>query len=132
MDVNSIIGIFGLVLSGASLFAMLSGIRLGKRAMRRTVTVIGRAAQVRYESMEPKLPKESLFEDGPYQGGARSTPQLEIERVDFDPASMPPGWEKIRHIIRYFYKENNEIRIKEWHVTDAERRLLLNPPSVAD
>jgi hypothetical protein len=119
MDVNSVIGIIGLILSAASLLAMILGIRLGKKALRRHVNVIGPAATVRYESMERRLPKTSLFEDGPYQGGARSTPQLEIERVDFDPVSMPAGWKKIRQIIRYFYKENNEIRIKEWHLTDA-------------
>jgi hypothetical protein len=127
MDVNSITGIIGLVISAASLLAMILGIRLGKKAIRRTVTVIGRAAIVRYESIERRLPKTCLFEDGPYQGGAKSTPQLEIERVDFDPASMPPGWKKIRHIIRYFYRNDKEIWIKEWHVTGAEKRLLSAP-----
>jgi hypothetical protein len=122
MDVNSITG---LVVSAASLLAMLSGIRLGKKAIRRTVTVIGRAAQVRYESIERKLPKESLFEDGPYQGTSPPLAESLVTAPSLAPASMPPGWKKIRRIIRYFYKADNEIRIKEWHVTGAEKRLLV-------
>jgi hypothetical protein len=49
-----------------------------------------------------------LFEDGPYRGGDKATPRLEIERLNFISHSMPSHWEKHKKIVRYYCKDNNK------------------------
>jgi hypothetical protein len=111
-----IIGIAGLAISAASLLVMIFGINLGKKALHGKTTVIGKEAEERFAAMKNKLPQDSLFEDGPYQGGSKATPQLEIERMTFDAFSMPRQWERFKKTVRYYYKDGGGIQVKAWQI----------------
>ena len=116
-NINMTMGIFSVVLSAATLIAMVLGIKLGKKAMFKTETLFGKEAEDRFNSIKSRLPDSRLYFDGKYEGGSKATPQFELERFYYDPQTMGKEWKNISKTIRYYSKNNQgEIMVKAWRL----------------
>ncbi|MFP3041667.1 hypothetical protein LQZ19_07565 [Treponema primitia] len=80
--------IINTVTSVAALIIVLFGIQFGKKMLFKNETIFGKEADDRYKSIKDKLPNDSIFYGGIYEGGNKITPQFEIERFHYDPQTM--------------------------------------------
>jgi hypothetical protein len=112
---NVIIGIIGLLLSAAALFAMLFGIRLGKKALSKNETLFGGEAENRYNAIKHKLPQP--YSDSKWEGGNKIIPQFEVERNYYQPETMEDTLKGINKIVRYYYKaDSGTPMVKTWRL----------------
>ncbi|MDR2483007.1 MAG: hypothetical protein LBD08_05175 [Treponema sp.] len=113
--VNVIIGITGVILSAASLAVMVSGMRLGKKAMSKNETLFGREAEDRYNAIKDKL---SLpYSDSLWEGGNKIIPQFEVERNYYQRQTMEDALKGINRIVRYYYKDaDGKPMVKIWRL----------------
>jgi len=117
IDINVIIGIISALLSAASLLAMVFGIKLGRKALFKGETLYGEEAEKRYASIKAKMPEGSLFIDGKYEGGNKLTPQLEIERFNYNKQIIGDEWKRINKTVRYYYKgPDGKTMVKGWRL----------------
>jgi len=116
MQIDTIFLIISTVISALTFITALFGFQLGKKAMFKSETLFGSEAVTRFNSIEGKLPKESLYVDDKYGGGNKTVPQLEIERFNYNPQTMGDDWEGITKTIRYYYDKNGQIMVKGWRL----------------
>ena len=110
------LSIISILISVATFFVMLFGIRLGKKAMFKNQTVFGKEADDWYNSILEKLNTADVFVEEEYQGGNKATPQFEIERFQFDKDTMPAEWKKYKKLFHRYYKKDNIIMVKGWRM----------------
>ena len=116
-EITIIIGILSLLLSAATLIAMVFGVRLGKKALAKSETLFGQEAIERFTHLKNTLSPDLMFGPYEYAGGNKSTPQFEVERISYDPRIMGPEWKDCSKSVRYYFKdENNKIMVQGWRL----------------
>ncbi|MDR0475211.1 MAG: hypothetical protein LBH43_16250 [Treponema sp.] len=74
MELTNSLGIISVVISTATLFAMIFGVRLGKKALTKSEILFGKEASEQYMKLIDSIPKEHIF--GPYEyGGGNQQPR---------------------------------------------------------
>jgi len=118
MDTNIIIGIIGLILSAATLLAMIFGVRLGKKALAKSEILFGKEAEDHFNRLKTEIKEDQMFGPYEYGGGNKSTPQLEVERITYNPLIMGPEWKGFTKSVRYYYKDKDgkTIMVQGWRV----------------
>ncbi|MDR0494169.1 MAG: hypothetical protein LBG95_00880 [Treponema sp.] len=114
--INIITAVINASVGIATLIIMLLGIKLGKKAMFKSVTLYGKEAEKRYNSIQDKLTSERLFFNGPYGGSSTIiTPRFELERFYFDPQTMSDDWKGTTKTIRYYETGSDGVTmVKGW------------------
>jgi len=109
------------VISGVigALVAVLSffGIGFGRKRLMGNLTLFGEKAVQRLEFLEKNTLKGYMPEEYPYRGGNLRIPQLKVEKLNYDPQTMPKNWNKYTRIFQYFDKNEKNpdgIWVKEW------------------
>ena len=113
--------ILSIALSLASLIAMIFGIRLGRKAMTKNITLYGVKAVEQYAFLKDHLlkGKDKDMERYPDGGGRLTTPQLRIEKLTYDRDTMPKDWKRYTKRIRFYDMDNGNppvIQVEEWKV----------------
>ena len=116
MDTNTILALINTGIAIAAFLVVLFGIKLGRRAMFKSETLFGKQAEDRYNFVKSALPKDSLYYEGPYEGGLLTVPQFKTERFYYDSQTMGSEWNGIAKLIHYYWKEDNKIMGKSWRL----------------
>ena len=118
METATIIGIIGLIISAASFFTMLFGVRLGRKALAKSETLFGQEAEERYIKLKDTVPKDHLFGPYEYGGGNKATPQFEVEKITYNPLVMGPECKGFTSSVRYYYKDKDsgKIMVRGWRL----------------
>jgi len=119
MEIGTIIVLIQTVLTAISLVVMFFGIRLGKRAMTKNLTLYGEKARQRLKFLKENALKGLMPDEYIYGGGKVTTPQLKIEKMTYDSSTMPVDWKKYTKFFQFFDKNKDnpeEIVVLEWRI----------------
>ena len=115
MDISLLLAIINTAASIATVCIAVFGIRIGKGILFKNEKVYGKEAEERYEALTRALP-DSPPSCAPFEGGNIIIPQFTVDRLRYDPHTMPPEWKGAAKIIRYYYKEDSQTMVKCWRL----------------
>jgi hypothetical protein len=120
-DLISALGSIGAFITSIGVFigAVITIKKTAETIRFKTERLYGKEAEDRYAALgKTKILDNAVEVFGPFEygGGDILTPRFELERFYFDRQTMPPEWKKLRKIIRFYYKENDQVMVRGWRL----------------
>ena len=116
-SLDTLLWIINIGLSAATLVILISGFRLAKRALTQNATLYGEKAISQYALLKSRHLKGRECETYIHGGGRLTIPQLRIDKLAYDPDTMPLEWKPYTKRFRFFDQDKDnpqDIRVEEW------------------